>query len=220
MPERGQQQITDAELASLARALASESPYRRLPTLPAGNEADFYASSYAPTLRDRIAAYFVGDQLPTVERRRLVEGVLGSSGSGHTSLGLADIAPGAPGYWIDALDHISHGDARSAVTDAAKAARVGIPYAIGANVLRRGQELGRFSPTVRERATLVGLLGSVAAEHDGRNPLYGPGSAFGGDVTTRDRLAPVEQQTTRENLVKALLGTPAVPSRQLQIEKN
>jgi hypothetical protein len=198
MPERGQPQITDAELASLARALATESPYRRQPTLPAGGEADFYASSYAPTLRDQVAAYFVGDQRPTVERRRLVEGILGSSGSGHTSLGLADVTPGAPGYWLDAFDHLNHGEARSAVTDAAKAARVGIPYAIGANVLRRGQELGRFAPTVREGATLVGLLGSVAAEHDGRNPLYGPGSAFGGDETMRNGIAPVRQQNTRE----------------------
>ena len=81
MPERGQQQIDDAELASLARALALESPYRRLPTRPS-EEADFYASSYEPTLRDQIASYFLGNQLPTVERRRLVEGVLGSSGCG------------------------------------------------------------------------------------------------------------------------------------------
>ena len=77
-----------------------------------------------------------------------------------------------PGYWLDALDHIDRGDYRGAVTDAAKAARVGIPYAIGGNMLRRGQELGRFAPTVREGAALVGLAGSVAAEHDGRNPLY------------------------------------------------
>ena len=189
MPERGQPQITDSELAALARALATESPYRRQPTRPAENEADFYASSYEPTLRDQIAGYFLGNQLPSVERRRLVEGILGSSGAGHTSLGLTDVAPAGPGYWLDAIDHIGRGDFRAGMTDAAKAARVGVPYAIGVNVLRRGQELGRFAPTVREGATLVGLAGSVAAEHNGRNPLYGPGSAYGGDTMMRNRLA-------------------------------
>jgi len=189
---RPQDRIDDAELASLARALALESPYRRQPTRPAEDEADFYASSYEPTLRDRIAAYFLGNEMPTVERRRLVEGILGSSGSGHTSLGLADVAPGGPGYWLDALTHIDRGDYRGAVTDAAKAARVGIPYAIGGNMLRRGQELGRFAPTVREGAMLTGLAGSVAAEHNGRNPLYGPGPAYGGDTSIRNRLVGAE----------------------------
>jgi hypothetical protein len=183
---RPQDRIDDAELAALARALALESPYRRRQARQS-EEADFYASSYEPTLRDQIAAHFLGNQsLPTVERRRLVEGVLGSSGAGHTSLGLADVAPGGPGYWLDALTHIDRGDYRGAVTDAAKAARVAVPYAVGGNVLRRGQEFGRFLPTVQEGAALVGLAGSVAAEHNGRNPLYGPPLAYG---AARNRLA-------------------------------
>jgi hypothetical protein len=146
---------------------------------PTKREPNFYASSYEPTLRDRIAAYFLGDQLPTVDRRRLVEGLFGSSGSGHTSLGVADVAPFGPGYWLDAITHVGRGDYRGAAIDAAKAARVAVPYAIAGNVLRRGQELGKIGPTVREAATLVGLAGSVGAEHDGRNPLRGPPPAYG-----------------------------------------
>ena len=84
MGDRSQDGTDDAELAAMSRALRPKAP-------------NFYASSYEPTLRDQIAAYFIGDQMPTVERRRLVEGMLGSSGVGHTSLGLADIAPGGPG---------------------------------------------------------------------------------------------------------------------------
>ena len=47
MPERGQQQIDDAELASLARALALESPYRRLPTRPFNSVSPQYAQARA-----------------------------------------------------------------------------------------------------------------------------------------------------------------------------
>lgn len=52
-------------------------------------------SAYSPTWRDQLASWLMGDQKPSPERSRLVEGLTGSTGlSGGSGFGVADIVPG------------------------------------------------------------------------------------------------------------------------------
>lgn len=52
-------------------------------------------SAYSPTWRDQLASWLMGDQRPSPERSRLVEGLTGSTGlSGGSGFGVADIVPG------------------------------------------------------------------------------------------------------------------------------
>lgn len=53
------------------------------------------ARSYNPTWRDRLASMLMGDQRPSPEQSRLVEGLTGSTGlSGGSGFGVADLIPG------------------------------------------------------------------------------------------------------------------------------
>lgn len=49
--------------------------------------------AYQPTMRDRLAAWLMGDERASVEKSRFVEGLLGSRGQGTTGVGLADVTP-------------------------------------------------------------------------------------------------------------------------------
>jgi hypothetical protein len=61
------------------------------------NRAELRA--YQPTLRDRIASFFVGDERASPEKARLVEGLLGSRGLGNTGMGLVDLTPAGAPLW-------------------------------------------------------------------------------------------------------------------------
>jgi hypothetical protein len=137
-----QQQIADPNLARLQRELAAEGP--PLAKVPMPHLAGDSVRSYEPTLRDRLSMLltdYTGAGGPlSPEARRLAEGLLGSTGLGHTNLAIADLVPFSPGYLLDAATSINRGDYGGAASDAAKAARVSAPYAIAGNVLRRGTE--------------------------------------------------------------------------------
>jgi hypothetical protein len=68
-------------------------------------------SAYQPTLRDRLATWFMGDQRASPERNRLVEGITGSRGMGTTGLGLIDATPA--GIPMGVQDAYRAGDDRS-----------------------------------------------------------------------------------------------------------
>jgi hypothetical protein len=61
------------------------------------NRAELRA--YQPTLRDRIASFFVGDERASPEKARLVEGLFGSRGLGNTGMGLVDLTPAGAPLW-------------------------------------------------------------------------------------------------------------------------
>lgn len=76
--------------------------------------------NYEPSLRDRIAAFLMGEGKPSPERRRLVEGALGSSGLGETGgLNVADAIPGISQALNagDAYSDINRGDYGGAILD-------------------------------------------------------------------------------------------------------
>jgi hypothetical protein len=50
-------------------------------------------TAYEPTLRDRVAAWMIGDKPASPERRNFVQGLLGSVGLGHNQTGVVDITP-------------------------------------------------------------------------------------------------------------------------------
>lgn len=50
--------------------------------------------AYEPTWRDRLATWMAGDEKMSPERRRLVEGLTGSTGLGTSSAGVVDATPG------------------------------------------------------------------------------------------------------------------------------
>lgn len=67
---------------------------------------------YEPTWRDRIAQMMMGDGRASPERRRFVEGLLGSSGLGNTGMGVVDVTP--VGGLLQAQEAVREGDPRGA----------------------------------------------------------------------------------------------------------
>lgn len=63
---------------------------------------------YEPTWRDRIAQMMMGDGRASPERRRFVEGLLGSSGLGNTGMGVVDVTP--VGGLLQAQEAVQEGD--------------------------------------------------------------------------------------------------------------
>ena len=68
-------------------------------------------SPYEPTWRDRLASMMLGEQ-PSFEKRRSIEGLLGSSGLGDTGMSLVDFT--GLGGLLDAQTQAAAGDYRSA----------------------------------------------------------------------------------------------------------
>ena len=68
-------------------------------------------SPYEPTLRDRIAAMLLGSN-PSFDKRRSIEGLIGSSGLGTTGFSLADIT--GVGGLLDAQQEAASGNYRNA----------------------------------------------------------------------------------------------------------
>lgn len=67
---------------------------------------------YEPTWRDRMASLMMGDGRASPERRRFVEGLLGSSGLGNTGMGVVDVTP--IGGLLGAQEAAQQGDVRGA----------------------------------------------------------------------------------------------------------
>ncbi len=67
---------------------------------------------YEPTWRDRLAQMMMGDGRASPERRRFVEGILGSSGLGNTGMGVVDVTP--VGGLLQAQEAVQEGDPRGA----------------------------------------------------------------------------------------------------------
>lgn len=68
--------------------------------------------AYEPTWRDRLAGLLMGDGRASPERRRFVEGLLGSSGLGSTGISVSDLTPlGIP---LGAQEAMQGGDYRGA----------------------------------------------------------------------------------------------------------
>ena len=67
---------------------------------------------YEPTWRDRLAQMMMGNGRASQERRRVVEGLLGSSGLGNTGMGVVDVTP--VGGILQAQEAAREGDARGA----------------------------------------------------------------------------------------------------------
>jgi hypothetical protein len=88
--------------------------------------------AYQPTLRDRIASFFVGDERASPEKARLVEGLLGSRGLGSTGMGLVDLTPAGAPLWTDEYKRAE------TPTDAAWAAMNFIPGAKNMAQLSKG----------------------------------------------------------------------------------
>lgn len=68
-------------------------------------------SPYEPTWRDRLASMMLGEQ-PSFEKRKQIEGLLGSSGLGDTGMSLVDFT--GLGGLLDAQTQAAAGDYRSA----------------------------------------------------------------------------------------------------------
>ena len=72
--------------------------------------------AFEPSWRDRLAGWMMGSERATPERRRFVEGLLGSSGLGNTGFSLADATP--IGGLLDAQEAAKQGDYRGAAMNA------------------------------------------------------------------------------------------------------
>ena len=90
--------------------------------------------AYEPTWRDRIAGLLMGDERASPERRRFVEGLLGSSGLGTTGIGVIDVTP--VGMPLGAQEALREGDYRGAAMAALPV--VGAPARTAARAANTG----------------------------------------------------------------------------------
>jgi hypothetical protein len=116
--------------------------------------------AYQPTLRDRIASFFVGDERASPEKARLVEGIFGSRGLGNTGMGLVDLTPAGAPLWTDEYKRAE------TLTDAAWAAMNFIPGA---------KTAGRAAKSI---ASVVGDLSLTAQSARIYDPPKKPQRAF------------------------------------------
>lgn len=72
--------------------------------------------AFEPSWRDRLAGWMMGNERATPERRRMVEGLLGSSGLGNTGFGVVDATP--VGGLLGAQEAAKEGDYRGAAMNA------------------------------------------------------------------------------------------------------
>jgi hypothetical protein len=72
-------------------AMRMPQPEVRYDTGPQPGEATL--KGYEPTIREQIAQKLMGEQSPSPERRQFVEGLMGTSGIGERSMGVADFIP-------------------------------------------------------------------------------------------------------------------------------
>lgn len=72
--------------------------------------------AFEPSWRDRLAGWMMGNERATPERRRFVEGLLGSSGLGNTGFGVVDATP--IGGLLGAQEAAKEGDYRGAAMNA------------------------------------------------------------------------------------------------------
>lgn len=89
--------------------------------------------SYEPTWRDRVAQWMLGDQRPTAGQRAFVSGLLGSSGTGSTGMGVVDATP--IGGLLSAQENAQRGDYKGAAL-----AALPMPVKAGANLVKRAAE--------------------------------------------------------------------------------
>lgn len=89
--------------------------------------------SYEPTWRDRVAQWMLGDQRPTAGQRSFVSGLLGSSGTGSTGMGVVDATP--IGGLLSAQENAQRGDYKGAAL-----AALPMPVKAGANLVKRAAE--------------------------------------------------------------------------------
>lgn len=68
---------------------------------------------YEPTWKDRIANLLLGGEMPSAERERFVEGLVGSRGMGTTGMSVSDFVP-LVGQALPAQEAIKHGDYKTA----------------------------------------------------------------------------------------------------------
>ena len=100
--------------------------------------------AYEPTLRDRIAKWLLGDKRPSYQKRQFVEGLMGSTGLGHTGMSVSDFTPAAlPLYSYEGGRALAEGAPGQAVLDIASVAP-GVGK--GAAVLAKGA--GHLLPAI------------------------------------------------------------------------
>jgi len=126
----------------LYRAASSNAPMQ-------GRFGPSSISAYKPSLRDRIAQAMLGDETPSPTKRRMVEGLMGSSGIGNTGIGLVDFVPG--GQVLSMQEAAAAGDMRGAAM--AVVPLVGRANIAANNIIRHtGQDVPRYGagpgPTV------------------------------------------------------------------------
>ncbi|MDW9479959.1 hypothetical protein GOB46_08620 [Sinorhizobium meliloti] len=90
----GAQETGGAALyGSPARAAATPFTGGDLTAMPRSFSGGAVLRAYNPTVRDRIADWLLGDGRPSLYKRQVVSGLLGSTGLGNEGLSLVDVSP-------------------------------------------------------------------------------------------------------------------------------
>lgn len=171
--------------------------------------------NYDPTLRDTVSRYLMGDERPSPERARLVEGLTGSRGMGKTGTGILDMSPAGP---IFAGQETQRSMQEGDYVDAGLSA-LGMMPAAGAPT----QQISRFalgrglSPTARAAQKVAGAAQADVAAATGREAssvgpaelAHGATRALGGVSPSQDvRLLDMYGEGTRREARTAANKSP------------
>lgn len=100
-------------------------------------------TAYAPTLRDMMSTWLLGDNRPSPEQVRLVEGITGSRGMGTTGMGLIDMTPAGIPFGVQ--DGYREGDA----TKMAMAILPGAPKSVAGSARAANAAAGEVRQGIR-----------------------------------------------------------------------
>jgi hypothetical protein len=150
--------------------------------------------SYAPTWRDHVANFFLGDN-PSEHTRRMVRETFGSSGIGSAGLSAVDVVPGV-GAILGLQESLQEGDPAAAGGYAAQAA---VPLA--------GTAVKAAMPLIKPLAR-AGVAGAAGLAAGVTTALFGQeASAAQGDFTPQqkyvlNRAAPETKDSLRQQFLK------------------
>jgi len=150
---------------------------------------------YSPSWRDRLAAALMGGERASPERRRFIEGLLGSSGLGSSGASIADFTPAGV---VFAGDEFQRAKNDGSASGAAMAAMGLIPAARGAAAAGRAALPPLENSRLTQIATTGGSYEKAAKKLEeagvsGKVIDYGAGRGHGAQAIKADSFEPYPQ---------------------------
>jgi hypothetical protein len=168
-------------------------------------------TAYEPSLGQRIAGLLFGDERPSPERRRLVEGLLGSNSAGDTGVGLLDLTPAGAPLAIDRAQR----EARGGNYGGAALEAIG---AIPVPAFKAADEVGSAASALTKAAETLPTPGLLGNADVGAEVLRKRAAQM--ELPAKDRLKPNGQDPVFDTSPAAYDRTMTRVKQEEQFSKN